>query len=113
MPGSYIVAARRSANGRFLGTLAPLSATQIAAQVIAATLRDLNANPALIDEVVIGQVVQAGAGQSPARQAALAGGLPDTVTAITVNQVCGSGLRAVMTADRAIRSGDCEVVLAG
>src|SRR5436190_527500 len=103
MPASFIVAARRSANARFLGTLAPLSATQIASQVIAAVMRDLGAAPGLLDEVVIGQVIQAGIGQNPARQAALAAGLSDTVTAITVNQVCGSGLRAVMTADRAIR----------
>lgn len=113
MPASYIVAARRSANARFLGSLAPLSATQIASQVIAAVMRDLDAAPGIVDEVVIGQVVQAGLGQNPARQAALGGGISDAVTAITVNQVCGSGLRAVMTADRAVRSGDVGIVLAG
>ena len=110
---SFIVGARRSANAKFLGTLAPLTAPQIAAQVAAGMLKDLKVSPAVIDEVIIGQVVQAGVGQNPARQAALAAGLPDTITAITINQVCGSGLRAVMTADRTIRSGDADVMLAG
>lgn len=113
MPASYIVAARRSVHGRFLGTLSPLSATQIATQVTQAIMTELSVPATAIDEVFIGQVVQAGAGQSPARQVALNAGLSDQVTAVTVNQVCGSGLRAVMTADRAIRSGDVAISLAG
>jgi len=113
MPESFIVGARRSAIGRFLGTLSPLTAPQIGTQVASALLREYNVRPDAVEEVFIGQVVQAGVGQNPARQVALNAGLADTITAVTVNQVCGSGLRAVMTADRAIRSGDCSVVLAG
>jgi len=113
MPGSLIITAKRSANARFLGTLEPLSAVEIATPIAAAVIRELNLKPDAVDEVFIGQVVQAGVGQGPARQVALRAGLADTVSAVTVNQVCGSGLRAVMSADRAIRAGDADVVLAG
>lgn len=110
---SFIIDARRSPIGRFLGGLSPLSAVEIGTRVLAAMMREHNLKPETIEEVFIGQVVQAGAGQSPARQVALNAGVSNGVTAVTVNQVCGSGLRAVMTADRAIRSGDVNVVLAG
>ncbi|MCK6483408.1 MAG: thiolase family protein [Phycisphaerae bacterium] len=110
---SFIIDAKRSVIGKFLGGLSPLSAVDIGTRVVAAILRDHDLKPDTIEEVFIGQVVQAGMGQNPARQVALNAGVSNNVTAVTVNQVCGSGLRAVMTADRAIRSGDVNVVLAG
>ncbi|MEE8169384.1 MAG: acetyl-CoA C-acyltransferase, partial [Phycisphaerae bacterium] len=113
MTSSYIVGAKRSALGRFLGSLSPLTAVEIGTQVARNLLSELNVGPKDVDEVFIGQVIQAGGGQNPARQVALNAGIGDYVSAVTVNQVCGSGLRAVMTADRAIRSGDVDVVLAG
>jgi acetyl-CoA C-acetyltransferase len=99
--------------GRLLGGLARLSAVQIGSQVAKQLMTRAKVNPAHIDEVFIGQVLQAGAGQNPARQVALNAGVPDTVSAVTVNKVCGSGLQAVMFADQAIRAGDAQVVLAG
>jgi acetyl-CoA C-acetyltransferase len=113
MSESFIIGAQRSAIGRFIGSMATLSAVDMGTQVAAGLLRTCNVDPQLITEVFIGQVVQAGCGQNPARQVALSAGLSDTVCAVTVNQVCGSGLRAVMSADRAIRAGDCDVILTG
>ncbi len=113
MSDTVIVSAKRSAIGKFLGTLSPLSAMEIGAQVAKATLDSVGAKPDQIDEVWIGHVLQAGCGQNPARQVALKAGLPDTITAVTVNQVCGSSLQAIMTADRAIRAGDISVALCG
>lgn len=110
---SYIVAALRSPIGRFLGGLSRLSATAIGGQVAKALLEQSNADPKLIDEVIVGQVLQAGAGQNPARQVALAAGCPNTVAACTVNKVCGSGLQAVMYADYMVRAGEGDVFLAG
>jgi len=110
---SYLVAAKRSPIGRFLGGLSKLSAVEIGAQVARAAFAQAGAAPESVDEVEIGMVLQAGAGQNPARQVALAAGLPDTISACTVNKVCGSGLQTVMYADQMIRCGDANVVLAG
>ncbi|HUU94433.1 MAG TPA: acetyl-CoA C-acyltransferase [Phycisphaerae bacterium] len=110
---SYLVAAKRSPTGRFLGGLSKLTAAAVGGQVAKALLDEVQADRAAIDEVLIGQVVQAGAGQNPARQVALAAGLPDTVSACTVNKVCGSGLQSVMFADQIIRAGDADLILAG
>ncbi|MGE0479085.1 MAG: acetyl-CoA C-acyltransferase [Phycisphaerae bacterium] len=110
---SYVVAAKRSAIGQFLGSLSKLPATAIAAQVARALLEEARLAPAAVDEVIIGQVLQAGAGQAPARQVALGAGLPDTISAVTVNKVCGSGLQAAMIADTMIRAGDVDIVLTG
>ncbi|MFO0973492.1 MAG: thiolase family protein [Phycisphaerae bacterium] len=113
MPETVIIAAKRSAIGKFLGSLTPLSAMEIGAQVGRHTITAANAKPEQIDEVFVGQVLLAGCGHNPARQVAIGAGLPDTIRAMTINQVCGSGLQAVMTADRAIRAGDIQVALAG
>jgi acetyl-CoA C-acetyltransferase len=113
MPHSVIVAAKRSPMGRFLGTLSPLPATAIGAQVARQTLDSIKCPTDAVDWALIGQVLQAGAGQNPARQVALNAGLPHTITAVTVNQVCGSGLRAAMNADNNIRLGEARTILTG
>ena len=110
---SVIVSAVRTPTGKFLGALKSLSATQLGALVIAESVRRANVDPAAIDECVMGNVVSAGLGQNPARQAALRGGLHDEVAALTINKVCGSGLKAVMLADQAIRAGDVDAAVAG
>jgi len=110
---AYLVAGKRSPIGKFLGTLSKLSAMEIGGQVAKALIAEAKVDPAAIDEVYIGQVLQAGCGQNPARQVALAAGLPDTISCCTVNKVCGSGLQAVMLADQIIRAGDADLVLAG
>jgi acetyl-CoA C-acetyltransferase len=96
-----------------LGGLAPLTAPELGAVAIRAAIERAGIDPAALDEVIMGQVVQGGTGQAPARQAALKGGVPATVSAVTVNKVCGSGLKAVMLAAQAIRAGDVEVAVAG
>ena len=108
-----IVFARRTAIGRFMGSLAKLPAPALLQPLIAAARQELSLAPEQIDELLVGQVLTAGSGQAPARQAGRGGGLPDSVPATTINKVCGSGLQAVMLGDRAIRSGDAQVVLAG
>lgn len=113
MVKSVIVEARRSPMGKFLGTLSPLAATEIGAQVARQTLASINCPPDAVDWALIGQVLQAGAGQNPARQVALNAGMPHTITAVTVNQVCGSGLRAAMNADNNIRVGEAKIILTG
>jgi len=110
---SVIVSAVRTPTGKFLGELKSLSATELGARVVAEAVRRSNVEPDLVDECIKGNVVSAGLGQNPARQAALRGGLPDEVAALTVNKVCGSGLKAVMLADQAIRAGDIDVAVAG
>jgi acetyl-CoA C-acetyltransferase len=110
---AYLVAGKRSPVGKYLGTLARLSAMEIGGQVAKALLAEAKADPLAIGEVYVGQVLQAGCGQNPARQVALAAGLPDTISCCTVNKVCGSGLQAVMFADQVIRAGDADVILAG
>jgi acetyl-CoA C-acetyltransferase len=110
---AVLVAAARTPIGRFLGGLAPLTAPALGAVAIRATLERSGVDPADIDDVILGNVVTAGLGQAPARQAALRGGVPDTVGAMSVSRVCGSGLQAVMLAAQAIRAGDARVMLAG
>jgi acetyl-CoA C-acetyltransferase len=110
---SYIVSAARTPIGKFLGSLSSLSAPQLGAIAVRAALSRANLDPQSVDEVILGHVLQAGVGQAPARQAALQAGIPPTVPAVTINKVCGSGLKAVMLADQAIRCGDARVVLAG
>jgi acetyl-CoA C-acetyltransferase len=99
--------------GKFLGTLSPLAATEIGAQVARTCLDSIHCPRDAVDWALIGQVLQAGAGQNPARQVALKAGLPPTITAVTVNQVCGSGLRAAMNADNNIRLGEAKIILTG
>jgi acetyl-CoA C-acetyltransferase len=108
-----IVAAARTPIGRFLGALSPLSASDLGGIAIREALRRSGVAGADVEEVIMGHVVQGGAGQAPARQAALKGGVPAGVSALTVNMVCGSGLRAVMLAAQAIRAGDARVMVAG
>jgi acetyl-CoA C-acetyltransferase len=113
MRESVIVGAVRTPTGKFLGALKGFTATQLGALVVADAVRRAAIDPATVDECIMGNVVSAGLGQSPARQAALRGGLPDHVAALTINKVCGSGLKAVMLADQAIRVGDIDIAVAG
>ncbi|SDK29414.1 acetyl-CoA C-acetyltransferase [Pseudomonas indica] len=108
-----IVAARRTAIGAFQGSLSRIPAAELGATVIHSLLADSGLAGEQVDEVILGQVLTAGAGQNPARQAALKAGLPHTVPAMTLNKVCGSGLKAVILGAQAIRCGDAEVVIAG
>ncbi|MGF1505242.1 MAG: thiolase family protein, partial [Anaerolineae bacterium] len=108
-----ILSAVRTPIGKMLGALAPHSATDLGALVVREAAGRANTGEAPIDEVILGQVVQAGAGQAPARQAAIGAGLPGTTSALTVNKVCGSGLKAVMLGAGAIRAGDARLIVAG
>ncbi|MGA8262773.1 MAG: acetyl-CoA C-acetyltransferase [Arenicellales bacterium] len=108
-----IVAAARTAIGNFGGGLSQLAAHKLGAQVIQALLKRANLQPEQIDEVILGQVLAAGCGQNPARQAAIEAGLPDTCPAMTINKVCGSGLKAVALATQAIKCGDADIIIAG
>ncbi len=108
-----IVSAARTPIGSFMGALSTVSASHLGAAAIKGALEKINLDPQLIDEVIMGNVVQAGVGQAPARQAALYAGLPNTVIATTVNKVCASGMKAVMQGAQAIMSGDAEIVIAG
>ena len=103
----------RTPIGRFLGGLSSLSAPELGALALRAAVDRSGIDPEDVDEVIMGHVVTAGAGQAPARQAAVNGGLPPTIPALTVNKVCGSGLKAVMLAAQAIRAGDARLVVAG
>lgn len=113
MVSSYISAPLRTPIGRFLGGLSDVPAPELAACCLAANLQRSGVEAGRVDEVILGQVVTAGVGQAPARQAALKAGLPPAVPAVTVNKVCGSGMKAVMLADQAIRCGDASMILAG
>ncbi len=108
-----IVSAVRTAVGKFQGALAPLSATKLGAIVVREAVARARIEPGLVEECIMGCVLPAGLGQNPARQAALGGGLADTVAALTLNMVCGSGLKAVALAAQAILLGDAEIVVAG
>jgi len=110
---SVIVSAVRTPTGKFLGALKSFTASELGACVVREAVRRAGLDPAIVDECIMGNVVSAGLGQNPARQAALNGGLPDHVAALTINKVCGSGLKAVMLADQAIRVGDIDVAVAG
>ncbi|HET8789997.1 MAG TPA: acetyl-CoA C-acetyltransferase [Modicisalibacter sp.] len=113
MQDVVIVAARRTAIGTFGGALATLPATELGARVIKDILATTGVAPDQVDEVLLGQVLTAGCGQNPARQASILAGLPDGVPAMTINKVCGSGLKALHLATQAIRCGDAELILAG
>ena len=113
MDDVMIVAAGRTAVGSFSGSLSTLPAATLGAKVIAGLLQRARMEPAQVNEVILGQVLTGGAGQNPARQAALQAGLPVSVPCMTINKVCGSGLKAVHLAAQAIRCGDAEVVVAG
>ena len=108
-----IVSAVRTPIGRYLGGLASFSAPRLGAQVIREAVRRSGIDDAVVDEVIMGQVVQGGSGQAPARQAQIHAGLPAAIPALTINKVCGSGLKAVMLAAQAIKAGDAECVVAG
>ena len=112
-PHPVIVAARRTPVGRFLGGLSRVPSPQLGALAIEAVLADASIAPSSVDECIMGCVLQAGVGQNPARQAALAAGLPDSISAVTINKVCGSGLQSVMQAAQSIKAGDNEIVVAG
>ena len=113
MPEAVIVAAARTAIGKFGGTLAKVPAPELGAIVIKEVLRRAGVSADQVDEVIMGQVLTAGSGQNPARQASIKAGLPVAVPAMTINVVCGSGLKAVMLAAQAIRNGDAQIVVAG
>ncbi len=113
MPEAFIMAGVRTPIGKYLGGLSDMPSPQLGGMVIKEALQRAKLAPALVNEVIMGCVLQAGLGQNPARQAALAGGLPTTISAVTVNKVCGSGLQAVMQAAQAIRAGDADLVVAG
>jgi len=108
-----IVSAARTPIGKFLGSLAPLSAPELGAVAIKAALERAGIDGGEVQEVIMGNVIQGGVGQAPARQALLKSGIPATVSAVTINKVCGSGLKAVMLASQAIKAGDAEVIVAG
>ncbi|RTL31188.1 MAG: acetyl-CoA C-acetyltransferase [Burkholderiales bacterium] len=113
MSDIVIVAAARTAVGKFGGTLAKTPASELGATVIKDLLKRTGLAGDQISEVILGQVLQAGCGQNPARQSVIKSGLPNVVPAMTINKVCGSGLKAVMLAAQAIRDGDAEIVIAG
>lgn len=108
-----IVSVARTPIGSFLGSLSSIPAPQLGAVAIKGALAKINLDPSLVDEVLMGNVVQAGEGQAPARQAAIYAGLPDTVPCTTVNKVCASGMKAIMQGAQAIALGDAEIVVAG
>jgi acetyl-CoA C-acetyltransferase len=110
---AVIISAARTPVGKFLGSLKGFSAPQLGAMVVREAVKRAGVKPEDVDEVIMGCVIQAGLGQNPARQAALHGGLPNTVSAVTVNKVCGSGLKAVMMAAQGVRLGDVDIVVAG
>ena len=108
-----IVSAVRTPTGKFLGVLKNLTATELGAMVVREAIARSTIDPAAVDECIMGNVIQAGNGQNPARQAALNGGLADHVAALTINKVCGSGLKAVMLAAQGIMTGDIDIAVAG
>src|ERR1051326_3266233 len=113
MAEAVIISAVRTAIGKFQGALASLSAVDLGAAVVRESVKRAGIEPAQVDEVIMGNVVSAGLGQNPARQAALKGGLDPRVAAMTINKVCGSGLKAVGLAAQGIQTGDVDIVVAG
>src|SRR5688572_4197836 len=113
MQDAVIVSAVRTPTGKFLGGLKDLSATQLGAIAVREAVKRAGIDPASVEECIMGNVVSAGLGQAPARQAALRGGLADHVAALTINKVCGSGLKAVMLAAQGIATGDLQIAVAG
>ena len=110
---AVIISAVRTPTGKFQGSLKDFSATDLGAMVVRESVRRAGVGPEEVDEVIMGCVIQAGLGQNPARQAALKGGIPFGVSAVTINKVCGSGLKSVMMAAQGIQLGDSEIVVAG
>ena len=108
-----IVSAVRTPIGSFMGSLSSVDAPKLGAIAIKGALEKINLNPSSVDEVLMGQVVQAGAGQAPARQAAIFAGIPNTVPCTTVNKVCSSGMKSIMQAAQSIALGDAEIIVAG
>lgn len=108
-----IVSAVRTPIGSFMGSLSSISATKLGAAAIKGALDKINLDPKLVDEVLMGNVIQAGVGQAPATQASIFAGIPNTVPSTTINKVCASGMKAVMQGAQAIMSGDAEIVVAG
>jgi acetyl-CoA C-acetyltransferase len=108
-----IVAAGRTAVGTFGGSLSKIAASDLGATVIKGLIEKIDLDPSKVDEVILGQVLTAGCGQNPARQATLNAGLPNSVPALTINKVCGSGLKAIQMATQAIRCGDADIIIAG
>ena len=108
-----IAAAKRTPVGAFQGSISSVSGPDLGAKVIGGILEETMLNPTSVNEVIMGNVLAAGLGQAPARQAALESGLPDTVECITINKMCGSGLKAAMLATQAIQVGDADIIIAG
>lgn len=113
MSHAFILSAVRTPIGKYLGSLAEMAVPQLGAIVVGEAMRRAKAPMEKVDEVIMGNVLQAGVGQNPARQAALKAGLPDTIAAFTVNKVCGSGLKSIMLAAQAIKTGDADLIVAG
>jgi acetyl-CoA C-acetyltransferase len=113
MSNALVLSACRTPIGKFRGSLSSMPATELGSIVVQEAVARAGLNPAEVDEVILGNVLSAGVGQAPARQAALRAGLPPKVAALTINKVCGSGLKAVMLAAQGVRSGDVDVVIAG
>ena len=113
MEDIVIVGAARTAIGKFGGSLARTSASDLGALIIRKVLERAGVAPEQVSEVIMGQVLTAGVGQNPARQAAIKAGLPDMIPAMTINKVCGSGLKAVMLAAQSVANGDADIVVAG
>src|ERR671914_1436891 len=113
MRESVILSAVRTPTGKFLGALKDFTAPQLGAMAVRDAVARAGIDPGLVDECIMGNVIQAGNGQNPARQAALNGGLDERVAAMTINKVCGSGLKAVMLAAQGIATGDIDVAVAG
>ena len=113
MREAVIASAVRTPTGKFLGALKGFTAPELGALVIAEAVRRAGIDPGIVDDCIMGNVVTAGLGQNPARQAALRGGLSDHVAALSINMVCGSGLRAVMLGAQGIAAGDIDIAVAG
>src|SRR5262245_41491308 len=113
MREAVIVSAVRTPTGKFLGMLKSFSAPDLGALVVREAVRRAGIDPSIVDECIMGNVLAAGLGQNPARQAALRGGLANHVAALTINKVCGSGLKAVMLAAQAVATGDIDIAVAG
>src|ERR1044071_4043059 len=113
MDDAVIISGVRTAIGKFQGSLSEVTAPQLGAAAVHEAVKRAGLEPAQIDECIMGNVVSAGLGQNPARQAALLGGLPPSVGAMTINKVCGSGLKAVALAAQAVQTGNAEIVVAG
>jgi acetyl-CoA C-acetyltransferase len=113
MADAFLLSAARTPIGKYLGSLSEVTAPQLGAVAVAEAMRRAQVAAERVEEIILGNVIQAGIGQNPARQAALQAGLPDRIAAFTVNKVCGSGLKAVMLAAQAIRAGDADLIVAG